>query len=237
MQKRGLLITFISVILGIILTSFVSAQFYGGFSLSDILYSVDPSTMILGLVFVVSFAFLNYALSRAFRDNKAIAGVIAFAISLGLIYWVNLYGLDFEGFFYSVGFSSGILYTITPLLLIGGAIFLVIKLGFGAMLAIVGGFLLLVSFTDLVYEKGFTFIIGIILLGVGGWLWMRRRRPGAFRRGLDYVDTRQQRRLGKEQVRYQREENERMARKERAELRQQEMDRRAEALRKTFGKK
>ena len=52
MQKRGLMFAFTSIFL-VAMINFVSAQFYGGFSLSDILSSIDSSTMILGIVFIV----------------------------------------------------------------------------------------------------------------------------------------------------------------------------------------
>ena len=173
MQRRGLSLSFISVILGVFLINFVSAQFYGEFGLSNILNSIDPSTMILGLVFIISFALLNYSLSKVFRDNKAIGGVLAFAVSIGIIYWINRTGLDFEGFFYGMGFSSGILYTIIPLLLIIGAGILVHRFGFGAMLATVGGFLFVIGFTSLVYVKGFVVVMGFIFIVVGVIIWKK----------------------------------------------------------------
>ncbi len=176
MKRTELPLTFISVILGIFSINFVSAQFYGGFGLSSILNSIDPSTMILGLIFIVAFALLNYSLSRVFRDNKTIGVIIAFSLSIGIIYAINLTGLDFQGFFYGIGFSSGILYTIIPFLLIGGAIYLVIKFDFGTMLAIVGGFLFLIGLTDLVYEKGFVITIGLILFFIGIWI-KRKKKP------------------------------------------------------------
>jgi|TARA_Y100000310_G_scaffold116790_1_gene115476 hypothetical protein len=176
MKEKRLLLSFISIILGVFLINFVSASFhYGGFGLSNILDSIDPSTMFLGLLFIVIFVFSNYALSKFFKDNKSIGGILSFVISLGIVYWVNRTGLDFEGFFFNIGFSSGILYTIIPLVLIGGIIFLGFKYDFGTILATVGGFLLIVSFTDLVYERGFIFIIGLILLGISGWMLLKKK--------------------------------------------------------------
>lgn len=250
MQRRGLSLSFISAVFGIFLMNFVSAQFYGGFGLSNILDSIDPSTMILGLIFIIAFALLNYSLSRVFRDNKAIGSIIAFAVSIGIIYGINRTGLDFEGFFYGIGFSSGILYTIIPFLLIAGIIFLVIRFSFGAMFATVGGFLLLVSFTDLVYEKGFIIVIGTILLLIG--LWMKHKKKyglgnnysypqknrgifskgvNRYKQGRDYLNTRQQTKLEKEQTRYGGEAAERKAREDRGNLRKQEMERQVDEKR------
>ena len=176
MQKKEFVLFFSSILL-ITMISFVSAQFYGRYSLSDILNSVDPSTMILGVAFIVFFAFLNAALSRFFIDNKAIGGVIAFAISLLIIYGINRTGLDFEGFFYNIGFSEGFLATIISLVLIGGAIYLGIKYGFGILSTIIGGFFIILSFTDFIYETGTTFFIGVIFLVIGIWLlWRKKKR-------------------------------------------------------------
>ena len=193
MKKRGLMFAFTSVFL-VAMINLVSAQFYGGFSLSDILSSIDQSTMILGVIFVVSLAFINQALIRTiFRDNAAIAGIIAFAISLLIIYGINLTGLDFEGFFYNLGFSEGFLSTVVLLALIGGGIYLGIKYGLGEMLMVLGGFFIILSFTDFIYETATTFIIGLIFLGIGGWLLSKKKRgiggsyspPERFR-GIDY---------------------------------------------------
>ena len=195
MQKRGLMFAFTSVFL-VAMINLVSAQFYGGFSISDILSSIDQSTMILGVIFVVSLAFINQALIRTiFRDNAAIAGIIAFAISLLIIYGINLTGLDFEGFFYNLGFSEGFLSTVVLLALIGGGIYLGIKYGLGEMLMVLGGFFIILSFTDFIYETATTFILGLFFLGIGGWLLQRKKKlrlvgssyssPERFR-GIDY---------------------------------------------------
>ena len=175
MQKRGLIFVFTSIFL-VGMINFASAQFYGGFSLGDILSSIDSSTMILGIMFIVVFAFLNYSLSRFFRDNKAIAGVISFAISLGVIWGINRTGLDFEGFFYTLGFSEGFLATIVSLALIGGGIYLAFKYGFGVLLTVIGGFFIILSFTDFIYETGTTFVIGALFLGIGIWLQSKKKR-------------------------------------------------------------
>ena len=175
MQKRGLIFAFTPIFL-MTMINFVSAQFYGGFSLSDILNSIDSSTMILGIIFIVAFALLNFSLSKFFHDNKAIAGIIAFAISLGITWVVNRTGLNFEGFFYTLGFSEGFLVTIVSLALIGGGIYFGVRYGFGVVLTLLGGFFIILSFTNFIYETGTTFIIGLIFLGIGIWLLSKKKR-------------------------------------------------------------
>jgi hypothetical protein len=176
MQKKGFLI-FTLLFFGITFINFVSAAFYYASSISDLLNSIDASTMILLLVFTISFALLNYSLSRSmFRDNKAISGVIAFAISIGIVYWVNSYGINRYGFnlenifydlSYGLGFSGDLLYTIIPLVLLLGTIYFIWEFGFSKTFSILGILLIMVSLTDLIYEKGIVLIIGIILVMVG----------------------------------------------------------------------
>ena len=174
-MKRGLMLIFAPIFL-VTMINLVSAQFYGGFSLSDILNSIDQSTLILGVIFIVVFAFLNKSLSGYFKDNRAVSGIVSFAISLLIIYGINLTGLDFEGFFYTLGFSEGFLATIVSLALIGGGIYLGFRLkSFGAVLTLFGGFLIILSFTDFIYSKGFTMFVGLIFLVIGIWLWHKKK--------------------------------------------------------------
>ncbi len=174
-----------SVILPIItlsLINFASAYYgsYSSFSLSNLLDSIDSSTMILGAVFIISFAFVNFALLRVFRDSKATAGIAAFIVSLLITYEINKRGFDIEELFYnfgySIGFSSDVLSTIIPLLLIAGIIYLFVKLKTNALF-IVGGLLIAVSFTSLIYTKGTTLAIGIALILIGLWLSKKLKYP------------------------------------------------------------
>tara|TARA_Y100000031_G_scaffold150444_1_gene189841 strand:+ start:1763 stop:2407 length:645 start_codon:yes stop_codon:yes gene_type:complete len=180
MEKRSLVLSFFSVFLGIMLINIVSAQFYGGFSLSNMLNSVDPSTMVLGTIFIISFAFLNFSLSRFFKGSEGIAGVVAFSISLLITWGINRTGFDYSSLFYDIFFfiPEDLLYTLMPFVLLGLIIFGIVKLkSFGKVFAILGGFLLaIVIFTDLVYEKGIVGTIGAIFLVVGLWLMFRKKK-------------------------------------------------------------
>ena len=160
MQKRGLFLSFFSFILGINLVS--------AFSISEFLDFVDPSTIILGTFFIISLALIHFALSRALRGNTAISAIISLSLSLLIIYGINRFNWDYEGFFFNLGFSSEVLYMVMPAVLLGLIIFLWIKGKLGITLASFGAFLIgVASFTDLVYEKGIVLAIGIILLIVG----------------------------------------------------------------------
>jgi len=104
----------------IILTKFASAQFGTSerLTLGDLLNMIDPTTMILGVVFVVSFALLFFSLSRVFRGEKAIAGIVSLAMSLLIAYGINKSGIDLENLVYDMGITLETLHIIFPIFII-----------------------------------------------------------------------------------------------------------------------
>lgn len=170
--------------------NFVSAAYYGSytrFSISDLLNEIDSETMILGAIFVVSFALLNFSLSKFFKDkdgepNKRIAGIIAFVISLFITWGINKTGIDFEGFFYEIGFSEDLLFTTLPIILIGAMIVLILKYKLPRVLTGVGALLTILSFTPFIYAKGIVLAIGLICLGIGGYLLWRKKPKNDYSR-------------------------------------------------------
>jgi hypothetical protein len=169
-------------VLGFFLASFVASLdlISAQFSFGSMLNLVEPSTMILGIVFIVSFALINLALSRVFKDNPAIAGIVSFALSLGIIYSINYYGFDYAGFFGNIFFfvPSDVLYTFVPLILLIAVIALGAKFGFGMVLTAAGAMLVGISFTDLVYEKTVAAMIGGLIAFIGLWMWLRKKKSG-----------------------------------------------------------
>jgi len=180
MNEKRFVLSSLLILFGINFIGLVSAQFYRGYSLSDLLNTFDSSTVILTSIFLIAFILIFWPLSKFFRENALLAGIISFAMSFLLIFEINRRGLDFAGFFYNIGISGGILYTILPLVLIIGLIFSGFKYGWGITLTSVGLFFIGISFTDIIYEKGITFILGFILLSIGIWLWIRRRKKSGF---------------------------------------------------------
>jgi len=161
--------------------SYVSAAFYSGygFSFGDLLDSIDPSTMVLGTIFIISFALINLSLTKSiFRHQPGTAGVVAFAASLFIAWGINRTGFDYSSLFYDIFFfiPEDLLYTIIPFIILGLIIYGFVKLGLGETLAILGGFLLVISFTDLVYERGIIFIIGIVFFIFGIVLMFRKKK-------------------------------------------------------------
>ncbi len=184
--------TILAFILFSVLINFVSAQFYGGTSLSNILYSVDNSTIVLGLIFLIAFALTNMALMRTLKGNRAVSSTIAFSISLLIIWSVNRSGINFVNPFYGFFFflPTGFLETIWPLLLLGLGIFFIVKMGFkkgiGTLLMGVGTLLIFLGATGSNLDSGTSFAVGITLLivGAGLFFWARGRGQG----GRGYAD-------------------------------------------------
>ena len=172
----------LSFILGLMLIKSVSAQYFGTFSLSNFLYSIEPSTMILLAIFILSFLFVNWSLLKFFRENKIFAGVGAFVVASLITYGINRTGFDFAGIFYSIGLSSDFLSIMLPFLLLGGLISLSYsrkekRFSWSRFFIIPGVLLIILSFTNFVYEKGVAFVIGIIFVVIGWFL--RKKQPPA----------------------------------------------------------
>jgi glucan phosphoethanolaminetransferase (alkaline phosphatase superfamily) len=129
----------------IILTKFASAQFGTSerLTLGDLLNMIDPTTMILGVVFVVSFALLFFSLSRVFRGEKAIAGIVSLAMSLLIAYGINKSGIDLENLVYDMGITLETLHIIFPIFIIALVVifivFIVLRTGKKAKRQLRGG--------------------------------------------------------------------------------------------------
>jgi len=143
----------------IMFISFASAQ-----GISEILDSIDQSTMILYATFIISFCVLFFSLSKTlFKDQqqKVFAAVISATISLLIVYGVNQTEFDISGFFLDLGVSEDILLTLVPLIIAGGVIFLIVKFAKDSLI-IIGGFCIALGF--FVEEKTVFFVLGGILI-------------------------------------------------------------------------
>jgi len=184
MQKKELLF----LILGIFLISFTSAQSYGSLDLGNIF---DSSLIIYGGTFVIFFAFINFLLGRSIfkgDESKTTRVVISLVISL-----MSVYGLSTGEFLSGFGtgyigdiFIGNFLPTILTIIFIAGIVFFIWKWGFSNVLMILGALSIIISLTNLAYEKNVFFVLGIIFLviglllkfkkpRVGGWRWQRRQ--------------------------------------------------------------
>jgi len=87
--------TLISIIT---LTNFISA--YSSEPIKDLLDSIGPTTFTLGVVFIVSFALLYFALTKTFKQEKTTPGILALAIALLITYGANKSNLDLQQYLY-----------------------------------------------------------------------------------------------------------------------------------------
>ncbi len=169
-KKRGLLIAFFALIMLIINNSFIVSGYsiYSSSSLSEFFSLIDPATLFLSAIFIVSFFLINFALSKTFHDQKPIATIISFVIAFIITWQANQSNLDYEGFFYDVGISGDLLYIVLLVVLLAGLIYLWKKIGKEKALLIFGILFIVAGSTNLVYEKEASILIGIVLLVVGG---------------------------------------------------------------------
>jgi hypothetical protein len=165
MNERGLF----GIFLTLISINLVSAQFYGSFSISDALRIVEPSTMVLGIIFIAATILINTTLSRTgpLRYNRTGAGIISVALGLLIIWGVDRMGWDYYNFFNSVFFfvPAGLLETFWPLLFIVCIIFVWWKLGWKYILIFLGSFFTILGFFS--YESGILWMLGGALLVIG----------------------------------------------------------------------
>jgi len=148
------------VFLSVMLLGFASAEI----SITQIFDSINQDSLVLFLVFAISFIILLYALKKAFKEEKTIPVVLALLISFGITYGVNQLDFGIGDWFYEIGISQENLFVLLPLLVAVFTIFLFIKLKKKAF-AIVGALIIASAF--FVYEKELMITIGVILILIG----------------------------------------------------------------------
>lgn len=201
-MKKGILSIAIVLILSL---SFISAS-YSNFSIGELLDRVDSSTMLLGCLFLIFFAVINFALSKVFKDkcgnpNTAVTAIVGLCVSILIIYGINKTGFDIEELLYGMGLSDGMLGTLIPIILIIGAIYTIWRIKPRGFLILFGSIFLLITLaTNWIYEEGILTALGIVMILIGLYLVRRKRRresrgygygnPGMFKRFKDWRDPR-----------------------------------------------
>lgn len=143
--------------------------------LNDALSVIDPNTMLLGLLFVIFFAIINLALVKTLK-NKGTSSIISFCVSLLAVYGINRTSLDLTGLFSGIGLTDKLIYSVVPILILVGLGFMIWKLKLSVTLILTGIFLIVMSFTPLIYTKSTILIIGIVLLVLGIIFWIMKKR-------------------------------------------------------------
>jgi hypothetical protein len=152
--------------------------------MGDLFYSIDPSTMILGLIFIVLYVIIHFSLSKVFKKERASSTIISLCISLLAVYGLNRIDFNLSGILFNWGISEDILYLIVPWIILGITILVSFvkdkttgKISFRLyrLLLILGAILLLIGLIPGVYEQTIFIIAGIILILLGIILWFIKK--------------------------------------------------------------
>lgn len=172
MKKKSLLLIF-----SLLFLNFVSAY---PATIQNLLDELDPSTAILGSMFIIFFILINYALSKAFKGQKGIAGILAFVVSFLAIYTINRSGFDYYNIYYNIfsgiGLSSRVASTFLPLILLAIAIFIVWRTNFATLSLIFGVFITFYG-AFFAYEKVVTIFLGILISAISLWFLKKNKKP------------------------------------------------------------
>jgi hypothetical protein len=155
-MKKDMLGVFILMSALVLSISFTSAA-----GITDILNSIDESTLMFFSIFIISFSFLFFALNKFFKDKPAFAGVIASVLAFLIVYWISRSEFNVSDFFYSLGLSGESVTLLITIIIVAGIIFTIVKLHADSLL-VLGGLFIVASF--FVYEKEVLIIIGAVLV-------------------------------------------------------------------------
>lgn len=167
-MKRGIFQVCLLIFSLILLVGVVSASYgnYYSSGLSDFLNSIDSSTAVIVVVFILSFLILNFSLMKFFKE-KTWAGVAAFALSFFVVYGLNKSGVNYDNIFYYFGFSEEAIFWIILLSLAVGSIYVWAKFGISKVLLVLGGISIIAAAFEWVYNQGVFFLLGGILVFFG----------------------------------------------------------------------
>ena len=160
------------------------------------LTNINSTIIVMGALFLIFFAFLNYVLSKVFRDkygnvSTATVGVISFCISVLIIYFGrNTISNIIDG----LRFSDTILYVLSGVAILVLLYLFRKRLRFCMILMLIGaGLILIGALTDWFYQRWFVIVLGIVLLLFGIWLCSKknlnlpRTGIGPNRNGIDIL--------------------------------------------------
>jgi len=152
--------------------------------MGDLLYSIDPNTMILGLVFIILYVLIHFSLSKIFKKERASSAIISLCVSLLAVYGINRIDFDLSRVLFNWGVTEDILYLVVPWIILGVSVWASFvkdkvtgKISFRLyrLFLILGGILFLIGLIPGVYENIVFIIIGIILILLGITLWFIKK--------------------------------------------------------------
>ncbi len=147
-------------------------------ALTDILYQIDPNSMVLTIFFLITFTLLMFILRRTgIGKSNATATVISLSIALLATYGLTRTNFDLRGVFFSIGISEDLLYIIAPIMVLLFIFFMSgrknpetgkRRFSLGKFLMILGALMMVLGFTPLIYQKAVFIGVGAGLVALGG---------------------------------------------------------------------
>ena len=179
-----------SFVLGILPIIFM-INFISAASVTELLENLDDQTVTLFIIFIISLALINFALSRVFTrkenafgkvESNKTSAIISLALAFGITFavhrseWEIPFGLS--DLLFSIGVNEELFPIIIAAILFVGFIYLVWKFKIRRILMVLGLLLIIASlFTDIFDEPGVILMIGIILFIIGLILWWIKKKP------------------------------------------------------------
>jgi hypothetical protein len=145
----------------------------------NLLNGLDANTIVLGLLFVIFFVFIQFVLQKSLKD-KSTSSIIALCVSLLSVYGLSRTNLDISGMFYNIGINDNIIYSVIPIIILVGLIYLLWKVKLRFIMTALGIILIVGSF--FVYEKTTVLIAGIVSLVIGLFLMYKESRRAVHQR-------------------------------------------------------
>ncbi len=195
MKKEVFVLLFLASLTFLFLTKPATAQFFDGYgdiegysgriSLADFFDSLDPSTVTYGLLFFIFFTVIFLVLSRSniFRGrrtpwggeepNTTAAGIVSFAISALIVYYMYRSGYNLESYFYDLGFSVDLFSFLLLIVFVLLAFVIIKRFRLGGFFIVLGLLFIFAGFIKLVYEWETSILIGAVLFVIGIFLAKR----------------------------------------------------------------
>lgn len=148
-------------------------------AINELLYAIDPNTMVLCLIFIILYIIIHFSLAKIFKKDRASSVIISLCISLLAIYGINKINFNFSNFFFDLGISEDIFYIIVPWIILGLAVLASFardeatgkkRFKLYRLLLALGLMIFLIGLTP-VYQRIVFIVAGIILIILGILLW------------------------------------------------------------------
>ena len=148
---------------------------FGSFGVGGFFTNITTSTLVYIAFFIILLAIINKALKKPFREQGGVRTVLSLVLALIFTWALTKANFNFENLLYGVGISQQFLTNTLPWILLVVMIIIIWFWGLGRLFMIFGLIFISLAISGITEEKGFAWIIGIVLLIVGWRLYKRRK--------------------------------------------------------------